>query len=817
MFSFVFIRRPAAKQFCVLLVSYIFLSFSFSAHAQQTTHSVAGQVLDQNGAVVSAANVALTARGSATNTAAPTQSAQTDSHGRFHFPSVIPGIYRLTVTGEGFAAASRNIIVESNTQTEADIVLSLSQIAEDVVVTSAQIVGDTESQRRIPGTVDVLDRRTLESSRVFTFTEALRKVPGVNVRDEEGFGLRPNIGIRGLNPTRSTKVLLLEDGIPLTYAPYGDNASYYHPPIERFDSIEVLKGSGQILYGPTTVGGVINYITPNPPDKPAGSVTLVGGTRDYFNGQANYGGTWGRTGLLFDFLRKQGEGARENVRTGLNDFNFKSVTTIGERQAITTRLNYYGERSQITYTGLTEAEYAANPRGNDYANDRFYGNRFGASVTHALVFSPSLVLSTDIYGSRFSRDWWRQSSNSLQRPSTTTGGNEGRLRDYFNFGIAPHFRASSRIAGVRNETDFGFRYHYEDQQRLQKTGATPTARDGLLIENNEREAAAYSAFVQNRFDIGDFSVTPGLRLEHVHYSRTNRLLNVFGVTNVTQLVPGLGLAYRTVGNTTIFGGVHRGFAPPRVEDVISNTTGSSIELNAELSWNYELGFRTAPRRGLQLEATFFRMDYENQIIPASVAGGIGAILTNGGETQHQGVELSGRVESNLFFTSPHNFYFRTAYTYLPVAEFRGTRLSNISTFGSTSITGNRLPYAPEHLVNATVGYAHRSGFDALVEAVGISDQFTDDLNLINPFADARFTTLGANQAVRLRLANSGQLGLIQASTIWNATANYNVERWHTTFFVTAKNLFDRLYIADRTRGILPGTPRLVQVGVKYRF
>jgi Fe(3+) dicitrate transport protein len=69
----------------------------------------------------------------------------------------------------------------------------------------------------------------------------------------------------------------------------------------------------------------------------------------------------------------------------------------------------------------------------------------------------------------------------------------------------------------------------------------------------------------------------------------------------------------------------------------------------------------------------------------------------------------------------------------------------------------------------------------------------------------------------LNLARSGQLGSIPASTIWNATVNYNAERLNTTFFVTAKNLFDSLYIADRSRGILPGTPRLVQGGVKYRF
>ena len=159
-------------------------------------------------------------------------------------------------------------------------VLTLPAFAEDETLMSTprvDIIGTKDNLERIPGSGYVLDKETLESSRVFTTNEALRKVPGINVRDEEGLGLRPNIGIRGLNPTRSTKVTLLEDGLPLAYAPYGDNASYYHPPIERFESIEVLKGAGQILYGPQTIGGVINYITPPPPPRVGGPIRLSRG------------------------------------------------------------------------------------------------------------------------------------------------------------------------------------------------------------------------------------------------------------------------------------------------------------------------------------------------------------------------------------------------------------------------------------------------------------------------------------------------------------------------------------------------------------
>ena len=155
---------------------------------------------------------------------------------------------------------------------------------------AVEVIGQADGLRRVPGSGVVLSRTGLQASRPATLTEALRMAPGLNVRDEEGLALRPNIGIRGLSPTRSTTGLLLEDGIPFTLAPYGDNASYYHPAFERFDRIEVLKGSGQILFGPRTVGGVINYVTPAIPVRPAGRVELAGGGRDYSNGRLRFGG-----------------------------------------------------------------------------------------------------------------------------------------------------------------------------------------------------------------------------------------------------------------------------------------------------------------------------------------------------------------------------------------------------------------------------------------------------------------------------------------------------------------------------------------------
>jgi Fe(3+) dicitrate transport protein len=792
------------RALCALAV---WLALLACASAQSNSTLISGRVLDQNSAAISGATVTLQSNNSTTEL-----TVITDEAGRFRFEGLLPAEYRLVTKQAGFSTSVRVITVSSTGNTVVAVLLQPAPIAESVVITSSHLLTTPESMERIPGSFGIVNAQVLERSRALTSTEVLRKVAGVNVRDEEGFGLRPNVGIRGTNPTRSTKLLLLEDGIPLTYAPYGDNASYYHPPIERFETIEVLKGSGQILYGPQTVGGVINYLTPTPPQRQEGSIGITSGNRHYFNGHLRYGNTLGNTGLLFGFTRKQGKGSRENVRSGLNDFNFKSVTTLNPQQAVTFKFNYYGEDSNVGYSGLREDEFRVNPRQNPFRNDFFYGRRVGASLTHAYVLNPDVVLTTNLYGSYFRRHWWRQSSNSNERPNdaadplcggmnnlNTTCGNQGRLRRYLFAGLEPRLHITKRVFGLRSETDLGFRVHAEDQERVQKNGDRPNSRDGVVVENNERRNQAYSAFVQHRLIFGNVNVSPGLRVEHVKYQRTNRLLAVNGKTQLTQLVPGLGVSYSTGDKLTFFAGVHRGFAPPRTEDVINNSTGGSIDLEPELSWNYEVGVRTRLHPAVQVESTFFRMDYENQIVPASLAGGVGATFTNGGKTLHQGVEISVGFDTTTILRRRYNLYLRSAYTFLPVADFRGIRFSSVPGFTSVSVSGNRLPYAPERLLNASVGYAHSSGLDTFLEAVYVDSQFSEDLNRINP------------------ITTNGQTGLIPGYTIWNATANYRVERLHTTLFVTAKNLFDRLYVADRARGLLPGPPRGVQAGFKFEF
>lgn len=683
------------------------------------------------------------------------------------------------------------------------------------------VIGSPSEERELSGSASVVDNSTLETSLVFTVDEALRKA-GVFTRMEEGLGLRPNIGLRGLDPTRSRKVLLLEDGIPLAHSPYGDNSSYYHPQIDRFARVEVLKGAGQIAYGPHTVGGVINYATQSASETLTGALTLAGGDRGYSEVGIKVSDTFGDLGLVALFDRRAADGARENQDSTVQDLFLKAIYDAGEDRILTLRASWYDEASRMPYSGLTLAEFEANPRQNPFVNDRFDTHRLGASASWA---APVLGFDsvTTLYWSTFERDWWRQSSNSGQRPNdasdpacggmanlSTTCGNEGRLRSYWVAGLEPRFSRRFLLGDVTHDIDFGVRWHAERQYRVQENGDTPNARQaGVGVnagvrENDIRETEAVSAYVQNRIDLGTFALTPGVRIERIAYDRFNRLTGRGGSDTFTEVVPGLGLTWEASEGVNLFAGLHRGFSPPAVSDLIGST-GGSIDLDPERSWNWEAGVRAAPLAGVDLEATWFLLDFENQIIPASVAGGVGSTLTSAGETRSQGldVEMSYRPESV-------GAYGRLAWVWLGDAEFVGRRNSNVSGFSSMSTTGNRLPYAPEHLVAATVGYRGTGDWTAELEWVRTTEVFTDDLNTVAVTPNGQRGEIAGSDILNLALR-------VPVSGLLPGMGLTETGQSKLDVFVAVKNLTDELYVVDRSRGTIPGDGRRVQAGLTARF
>ena len=157
---------------------------------------------------------------------------------------------------------------------------------------------------------------------------------------------------------------------------------------------------------------------------------------------------------------------------------------------------------------------------------------------------------------------------------------EGRLRQYWTAGLEPRVSVQHGLFGVDNVLDAGLRYHHEDQYRVQANGDLPTSRragtgpNAGLREDSDRNVVAASAFVQNRFDLGRWSVTPGVRFESVDYERVNNMTGDAGETSIDQWIPGIGVTFEPVRGTVLFAGVHRGFAPPGVADIVTASGGS---------------------------------------------------------------------------------------------------------------------------------------------------------------------------------------------------------------------------------------------------
>jgi Fe(3+) dicitrate transport protein len=682
-----------------------------------------------------------------------------------------------------------------------------------------EVIGQQDRFVRLPGSAAVLNNSSIRLTFPVSGNEVLRKVSGLHLVDEEGIGMRANIGIRGLDPDRSRTVLVLEDGVPVALAPYGEPELYYSPAIDRMSGVEVLKGSGSILFGPQTIGGVINYLTANPPPVPTTEASLRGGQNGFFVGRVSHGTTFGNTGYQVSLLRKSGDGVGI-LDYAITDVNAKFKHVLAPNSVLGVKVGLYDESSNSTYVGITQAMFDSGLY--DYTHpapdDQLSIRRYSVSATHDYFFSPSIRLRTTAYGYTTTRNWSRQDFRTSFRATDTYDRIVGDLH-FFNrtgnrnrtfevLGIEPRLSMDTRILGFRNEVDLGVRYLYERayEKRIDGTMVRPTS--GNLREDEIRTGYASSGYVQSKFYVSDaFTVTPGIRFEHFDYERdilrrNNAEVNVTSQDQTSKFIPGIGLNQRLNESSSVFAGVHRGFAPPRVKDAIS-ASGTSEELDAELSWNYEIGYRGMVLAGWMFETTLFYMNFENQVIPVSESsGGIGQTgasgLTNGGRTRHVGVEGSISGEWTQLAGSDLGLGLDAQVTYTK-ARFSSDRFVDDGA-DVVNVNGNTLPYAPEVLVNSTAHVLLPAGLRASVTATYTGLQYGDVLNRSVPTFD-------------------GQEGQLRAFTVIDANLSWSVPKFDKiSASLAVKNVTNERYIVSRRpQGIRLGLPRFVSAGLEIKM
>ena len=754
----------------------------------------------------------------------------TDEAGRYELHGIRSGTISLRFMRMGYTTLTRTLTLASGDAQVVDAELGTGPIRMDpvrVLLKRTRMIGDPLGAFEVPGSVHVLVQDDVDAP-AFVFDNVhdfLRQIPGVNVQEEDGFGLRPNIGLRGTGAERSSKITLMEDGVLIAPAPYSAPAAYYFPVAGRMEALEVRKGSSQVRYGPRTIGGALNLVSASIPDRLTWFVEGSGGEYGSLQGHARAGASGARFGWLMEAY-SMGTGGFKELPSGadtgfeVDDYILKFRVNSDRRgesyQEVELKLGYTQEASDETYLGLTDEDFGRNPwaRYPGSGADLMQADHSQIQIRHFWA-GGSTDVTTTVYRNDFSRNWYKLQSvlgtdisSVLETPEdhasalgilkgASSGPDALRVRannrEYFGQGI----QSSLGVTMGLHEFELGARLHQDEEDRFQwedgfqmlqgSMGLTGAGEPGTQ-SNRVSSATAVAAFLQDEITLGQWIITPGVRLERISFERLDyakddpaRTTPIRDRTNrVHAWIPGVGVSY---GRPTwsVFGGVHRGFGPPG--------PGADEATRSESSVNYELGARWR-RSGLAAQTTGFVSSYDNilgQATLATAGDGSGQAF-NGGAAKVAGVEASLDYDLAWAGSGVTRAPFRLAYTFTR-ASFRTAFDSDYDAWGTVEV-GDRLPYLPEHQLSGSIGYDHPAW------SLSIS--------------------MNASGAMRTQ-AGSGLVPAGQgtdAYVVFNASGEVPV-RGRATLFAGLQNLTNQVHsVARRPAGLRPGLPRTFVVGFR---
>jgi Fe(3+) dicitrate transport protein len=760
----------------------------------------------------------------------------TNGAGRYAFGGVPAGSYTLRFSRLGQTMHEQRVTIGAGTEVVVDAALGTEAIDLPplmVLLGRTRLVGDVTRARQLPGSAHVIDRTELAALKLpfDDINMMLRQVPGVNIQQEEGFGLRPNLGMRGTGTERSSKVTLMEDGILIAPAPYAAPAAYYFPVAGRMEAIEVRKGSSQVKYGPRTIGGAVNLVSSSVPADFGVSLDAGAGPNGSRKVVARMGDSYTNGGWLLETYQLQTDGFKVLDGSGPTGFDVEDyigkvrLNTDRQRSGayheVEVKFGRYGEASNETYVGLTDADFRAAPLRRYAGTQADLLNVSQRQAVARYFFQPNRLLdvTATAYRTEAARNWYKlQSVNGkglngvLERPAAheaelaiLRGGESAddalklrtNNREYYAQGIQTAVGVRFETFGVGHDFEVGVRYHQDQEDRFQHENGYRMAA-GLMVrtsngapgsqENRVGAARALAFYLQEHLTIGRLTLTPGVRREAIAFTRTDYDLGdaeraapkAVLENEVTAWIPGVGASVLLRPGARVFGGVHRGFGPPG--------PGAKAETRPETSVNYELGtWLRVGAGGVQLVG--FYSDYANILGAATLATGNQGTgdLFNGGSVGVQGLEATADYD-----LSPGRAALRlpVSLTYTHTrAEFRSAFQSAYAPWGKVEI-GDELPYLPRHQLNGTVGVR----------------------------GDAWSLRLSAdhNSAVRT-VAGQGEMDPVQSTEsflLFGVGGEYRVSTLGT-LYASVQNLTNESYIAARQpAGARPGLPRTFMAGVR---
>lgn len=652
---------------------------------------------------------------------------------------------------------------------------------------------DQGAALRQPGAVSLVGLEELQLRQPRSTEEMLRNVPGVTVKPEEESAIVANIGMRGLS-SADYKTLILEDGVPVAPGLFVGNGRYYNPRVQHMESIEVLKGAASLRYGPSTIGGVINYISRQPAD--GVQLSVRGGSFNTREASVEAGATSRSGDAVFGVLatREESDGFMDKGFE-MSDITFKTGVQLADNQSVSLKVSDYKSDANISYYGVFLNEYRNESRDNPAPDDWFLSGRRAVDINYEWRVSDSLRLNTLLYTSETWRDYWRFGVNNAASAAAgswvQTDSLNGNNRAFERTGLESRLQWQHSLFGVQSDTELGVRYMTESMDDVTIAAVRATPRTGAVNKDVRDAADSLALYGQNRLQLTEtVAVTAGLRIENYEQTRKDRRRTPAQGTSAgsdnTEYLPGLGLTWQSAPQLQLFASIYKAFSPALNADALDAL--SDQELDAERSVNMELGLRGGDGR-ISYEMAAFRMDFDNQIIPANSNSQFQR--TNGGATLHQGLEFGAGMELGNGFSMDGNA------TWIPDAEFDGNRYS--ATGAITTPDGNRITYTPEWTANLSLNH-QIGGLRSSVSLHHTGEQFTDVQNTV---------------AIRENLTGFFT-GRIDSYTLLDINAVYEVNS-QLTLSASIKNLTDRRYIASLRQGIYVGTERAVNAGFVYKF
>lgn len=701
------------------------------------------------------------------------------------------------------------------------------------------------------GSGELITATTLLKMNQLDVNKVLRIIPGVNVRDEEGFGLRPNIGLRGTPVNRSSKITLMEDGVLIAPAPYADPAAYYFPTFARMQGIEVLKGSSQIKYGPYTIGGAVNLLSTAIPTSFKGMAQVGYGSFGTNQQRIWLGDSHNSIDYVFDVNRIASNGFKQidgggntgfDRRDVMGKIRWRSASSAKIKQSLTVKFVNSEEIGNETYLGLTYSDYQANPvrRYAGTQKDLLTMRHSHFTISHTAQLAKEISIQTTAYHSTTFRDWARANSfggqsiaGILADPTTNslgygimTGKLDGTVnyrsaaRTYYSQGIQTNVHYNFRTKNnFFHKLQAGVRFH-KDQADRYGTSDTYSMVNGILTltaagvkgnqENQIRNAQSTAIYLNYELAYRRFKFIPGMRMEQIRFEFLNfgtadlsRIgSNLKSASNaLTVFLPGVSVSYDLNEKSHLFAGVHKGFSPPGMP----STTSGSVQATAESAINYEVGFRYS-RRDFKLQAAGFLNDYSNILGSDNLSGGGAGTgdMFNAGRALVQGIEFSMDYSFSIFKKKFPGLLvpLRMAYTFTD-ARFQETFTNGGGDWGSGMIyAGDKIPFITPHMATASIGIENKKiSVSFVARYISKTRTIPGQAQTILPVSDENYASVNA----------------LDAFLLLDCSINYTLnKRW--VFYALINNITNnKAIVANLPQGYRPSMPFGANIGVKINL